>query len=199
MAEEICEVRELGVQVVVVVGGGNIFRGLSGSKRGVERATGDYMGMLATHHQFAGLAGCAEKLKAPTWVQSAIAMSQPWNRSTGGAVRHRERPHRDFRRHRQIPRISRLTPPRRCGRMKSARERILKPLSGTVSAPDPKKNCRPSGSRFPTLMPCNNGWRSWIPPHFHSAWTTRCRSSCSGFFPHNLQARCGEQGEHCTG
>src|SRR5215472_5894098 len=48
MAEQIFEVRELGVEVVVVVGGGNIFRGLSGSKRGVERATGDYMGMLAT-------------------------------------------------------------------------------------------------------------------------------------------------------
>src|ERR1035437_3986201 len=50
MAEQISEVRELGVQVVVVVGGGNIFRGLSGSKRGVERATGDYMGMLRSEH-----------------------------------------------------------------------------------------------------------------------------------------------------
>ncbi|MEY4918403.1 MAG: hypothetical protein RL616_2316, partial [Verrucomicrobiota bacterium] len=48
MAEQIREVRDLGVQVVVVVGGGNIFRGLSGSERGIERATGDYMGMLAT-------------------------------------------------------------------------------------------------------------------------------------------------------
>jgi len=48
MAEQIREVRELGVQIVVVVGGGNIFRGLSGSERGIERATGDYMGMLAT-------------------------------------------------------------------------------------------------------------------------------------------------------
>src|SRR5216117_4389905 len=48
MAEQIREVRELGVQVVLVVGGGNIFRGLSGSERGIERATGDYMGMLAT-------------------------------------------------------------------------------------------------------------------------------------------------------
>ena len=48
MAEQIREVREFGVEVVVVVGGGNIFRGLSGSERGIERATGDYMGMLAT-------------------------------------------------------------------------------------------------------------------------------------------------------
>src|SRR3989442_15422985 len=48
MAHQIGEVRELGVEVVIVVGGGNIFRGLTGSERGIERATGDYMGMLAT-------------------------------------------------------------------------------------------------------------------------------------------------------
>lgn len=76
MAEQICEVRELGVQVVVVVGGGNIFRGLTGSKRGVERATGDYMGMLATIINSLALQDALEKLGAPTRVQSAIAMSQ---------------------------------------------------------------------------------------------------------------------------
>src|SRR6266581_7493557 len=48
MAEQIREVRDLGVQVVIVLGGGNIFRGLAGSEKGIERATGDYMGMLAT-------------------------------------------------------------------------------------------------------------------------------------------------------
>ncbi|HXC99658.1 MAG TPA: UMP kinase, partial [Verrucomicrobiae bacterium] len=48
MAQQIGEVRDMGVQVVLVVGGGNIFRGLAGSERGIERATGDYMGMLAT-------------------------------------------------------------------------------------------------------------------------------------------------------
>src|SRR5665213_1531153 len=76
MAEQICEVRELGVQMVVVVGGGNIFRGLNGSKRGVERATGDYMGMLATIINSLALQDALEKLGAPTRVQSAIAMSQ---------------------------------------------------------------------------------------------------------------------------
>lgn len=76
MAAQICEVRELGVQVVVVVGGGNIFRGLSGSKQGVERATGDYMGMLATIINSLALQDALEKLGAPTRVQSAIAMSQ---------------------------------------------------------------------------------------------------------------------------
>jgi uridylate kinase len=76
MAEQICEVRKLGVEVVVVVGGGNIFRGLSGSKRGIERATGDYMGMLATIINSLALQDALEKLGAPTRVQSAIAMSQ---------------------------------------------------------------------------------------------------------------------------
>ena len=74
MAEQICEVRELGVQVVVVVGGGNIFLGLTGSKRGIERATGDYMGMLATIINSLALQDALEKLGAPTRVQSAIAM-----------------------------------------------------------------------------------------------------------------------------
>jgi uridylate kinase len=92
MAEQISEVRELGVQVVVVVGGGNIFRGLSGSKRGVERATGDYMGMLATVINSLALQDALEKLSVPTRVQSAIAMSQvaePFIRRR--AVRHLEK------------------------------------------------------------------------------------------------------------
>ena len=92
MAEQICEVRELGVQVVVVVGGGNIFRGLTGSQRGIERATGDYMGMLATIINSLALQDALEKLGAPTRVQSAIAMSQiaePFIRRR--AVRHLEK------------------------------------------------------------------------------------------------------------
>jgi uridylate kinase len=76
MAEHIREVRDLGVQVVVVVGGGNIFRGLSGSERGIERATGDYMGMLATIINALALQDALEKIGVPTRVQSAIAMSQ---------------------------------------------------------------------------------------------------------------------------
>jgi uridylate kinase len=76
MADQIREVRELGVQVVVVVGGGNIFRGLSGSERGIERATGDYMGMLATVINALALQDSLEKLGVPTRVQSAITMAQ---------------------------------------------------------------------------------------------------------------------------
>ena len=76
MARQIQEVKELGVQVVVVVGGGNIFRGLSGSQKGIERATGDYMGMLATVINALALQDALEKLGVATRVQSAIAMAQ---------------------------------------------------------------------------------------------------------------------------
>jgi uridylate kinase len=76
MAQQIREVRGLGVQVVVVVGGGNIFRGLSGSERGIERATGDYMGMLATIINALALQDALEKIGVATRVQSAISMAQ---------------------------------------------------------------------------------------------------------------------------
>ena len=92
MAAQIREVRDLGVQVVVVVGGGNIFRGLSGSKRGIERATGDYMGMLATVINALALQDALEKIGVPTRVQSAISMAQvaePFIRRR--AVRHLEK------------------------------------------------------------------------------------------------------------
>src|SRR5512143_3585113 len=74
MAAQIREVRELGVQIVVVIGGGNIFRGLPGSERGIERATGDYMGMLATVINALALQDALEKLGVATRVQSAITM-----------------------------------------------------------------------------------------------------------------------------
>ena len=92
MALQILEVRELGVQVVVVTGGGNIFRGLSAGEQGIERATGDYMGMLATVINALALQDALEKLGAATRVQSAIAMSQvaePFIRRR--AVRHLEK------------------------------------------------------------------------------------------------------------
>ena len=92
MARQIGEVRELGVQVVVVVGGGNIFRGLKGSERGVERATGDYMGMLATVINALALQDALEKIGVATRVQSAITMAQvaePFIRRR--AVRHLEK------------------------------------------------------------------------------------------------------------
>ena len=76
MALQIQEVRDLGVQVVIVIGGGNIFRGLSGSERGIERATGDYMGMLATVINSLAWQDALEKLGVATRVQTAITMHQ---------------------------------------------------------------------------------------------------------------------------
>lgn len=92
MAQQIGEVRELGVQIVIVIGGGNIFRGLAGSERGVERATGDYMGMLATVINSLALQDALEKDGVATRVQTAITMMQvaePFIRRR--AVRHLEK------------------------------------------------------------------------------------------------------------
>jgi uridylate kinase len=92
MAHQIAEVRRLGVEVVVVVGGGNIFRGQLGSERGIERATGDYMGMLATVINALALQDALEKLGIATRVQTAITMAQiaePFIRRR--AVRHLEK------------------------------------------------------------------------------------------------------------
>src|SRR5256885_16771673 len=92
MARQVREVRELGIEVVIVVGGGNIFRGLQGSERGIERATGDYMGMLATVINALALQDALEKIGVATRVQSAISMSQvaePFIRRR--AVRHFEK------------------------------------------------------------------------------------------------------------
>jgi uridylate kinase len=76
MAEQIREVRDLGVEIVIVIGGGNIFRGVSGSLGGIERATGDYMGMLATIINALALQDALEKAGVATRVQSAITMHQ---------------------------------------------------------------------------------------------------------------------------
>ena len=92
MALQIREVRDLGVEVVVVVGGGNIFRGSRGSQGGIERATGDYMGMLATVINALALQDALEKAGVATRVQSAISMAQvaePFIRRR--AVRHLEK------------------------------------------------------------------------------------------------------------
>jgi uridylate kinase len=76
IAKELTEVAALGVQLALVVGGGNIFRGVSGSAAGMDRASADYMGMLATVMNAVALQDALEKSGLPTRVQSAIAMSE---------------------------------------------------------------------------------------------------------------------------
>lgn len=76
MASRIRAIVEMGAEVCVVLGGGNIFRGLSGAQRGIDRSTGDYMGMLATVINALALQNALESQGVQTRVQTAIAMHQ---------------------------------------------------------------------------------------------------------------------------
>ncbi|MGI6284892.1 UMP kinase [Neomoorella humiferrea] len=92
IAAQIKEVRELGVDVAIVVGGGNIWRGVKGSARGMDRATADYMGMLATVINALALQDALESQGVDTRVQTAIEMRQiaePYIRRR--AIRHLEK------------------------------------------------------------------------------------------------------------
>jgi uridylate kinase len=77
IAEEVTKARaDLGVEIAIVVGGGNIFRGMTAAMRGMDRARADYMGMLATVINALALQDALESLGQPTRVQTAITMSQ---------------------------------------------------------------------------------------------------------------------------
>ena len=76
VCQQVKEVHELGVQIGLVIGGGNILRGLPGAQRGVDRTTGDYMGMLATVINGLALMDCLEKMNVMVRVQSAIPMNE---------------------------------------------------------------------------------------------------------------------------
>lgn len=76
MVEEIAEVTRLGVEVAIVIGGGNIFRGVAGGSVGMDRATADYMGMLATVMNSLALADALDKAGVVARVMSAIAIEQ---------------------------------------------------------------------------------------------------------------------------
>ncbi|MBT3570216.1 MAG: UMP kinase [Opitutae bacterium] len=92
VCSEIKAVADLGTEVGLVVGGGNIFRGLRGAKKGIERTTGDSMGMLATVINGLALMDCLEKMGAVVRVQTAIPMeklAEPFIKRR--AVRHLER------------------------------------------------------------------------------------------------------------
>jgi len=92
VAQEIASVHRRGVEVAVVVGGGNIYRGLAAAARGMDRATGDYMGMLATVLNALAMQDALEKSDVPTRVQSAITISEvaePYIRRR--AIRHLEK------------------------------------------------------------------------------------------------------------
>ena len=92
IAEEVAEIRTLGVQIAIVIGGGNIFRGMAGSARGMDRAPADYMGMLATVMNGLALQDGLEHNGVPTRVLTAIemrAVAEPFIRRR--AIRHLEK------------------------------------------------------------------------------------------------------------
>jgi uridylate kinase len=92
MANEVKKAYELGTQIAVVIGGGNIFRGVEAAEQGIERATADYMGMLATVINALALQNALEKIGVNTRVQSAIEMrelAEPYIRRK--AMRHLEK------------------------------------------------------------------------------------------------------------
>jgi uridylate kinase len=76
IAAQVAKVQALGVEVAIVVGGGNIFRGMAAAAKGMDRATGDYIGMLATAMNALALQDAIEKAGVPTRVMSAIAMNE---------------------------------------------------------------------------------------------------------------------------
>jgi len=92
IAHDVQEIQQLGVETAIVIGGGNIFRGLAASARGMDRATGDYMGMLATVINALALQDALEQQGVLTRVMSAIemrAVSEPFIRRR--AIRHLEK------------------------------------------------------------------------------------------------------------
>lgn len=92
LAARVNEVRELGVDVAIVIGGGNLWRGRTGIERGMERATADYMGMLATVMNAMALMDAMERMGLITRVQSAVemhAVAEPYIRRR--AIRHLEK------------------------------------------------------------------------------------------------------------
>ncbi|MDP7294183.1 MAG: UMP kinase [Vicinamibacterales bacterium] len=92
IAEEIAEIHQMGVEIAIVIGGGNIFRGIAASARGMDRATADYMGMLATVINALALQDALEQIDTNTRVVTAVemrAVAEPFIRRR--AVRHLEK------------------------------------------------------------------------------------------------------------
>jgi len=92
MGADVAEAVRSGTQMCLVIGGGNIFRGLAGAAKGIERATADYMGMLATVMNALAVQAVLERMEIPTRVQSAIPMEsvcEPYIRRR--AIRHMEK------------------------------------------------------------------------------------------------------------
>jgi hypothetical protein len=179
MVGEVAEVVNMGVQVAVVIGGGNIFRGVAGGSVGMDRATADYMGMLATVMNALALADAMNKQGLTARVMSAIAIEQvvePYVRpkalqylEEGKVVILRPEP--------AIP-FSPPTRQRRCAARKSAPNwSSRQPRSTGSIRPTPTRT--PLQHATPTshlTRRCPRILASWMPPRLPCAATRSCRS-----------------------
>ncbi len=182
IAQEVKAVHDMGVEIAMVIGGGNIFRGLQGSAQGMERTTADYMGMLATVMNALAMQSSMEELGIHCRVISAIRMDEvcePYIRRR--AVRHLEKKRVCiFAAGTGNPYFTTDTAATLRANEMSC-EAIFK---GTkvdgVYDKDPRNTptrCATTGSAMTTCWPST--WASWTPPRSRSPATTTCRSSCS--------------------
>jgi uridylate kinase len=134
IAKDVAEIQGMGVETAIVIGGGNIFRGVAASARGMDRATADYMGMLATVINALALQDALEQQNVVTRVVTAIemrAVAEPFIRRR--SIRHLEKGRVVvFGAAPAIP-TSVLIPPRRSARWKSRRKSSSKPPKSTAS------------------------------------------------------------------
>jgi uridylate kinase len=179
LAGEIKAAREAGFQLCLVIGGGNIFRGLAGAAKGFDRATGDYMGMLATVMNALAMQNALEKVGIDTRVQSAIPMatvSEPYIRRR--AMRHMEKGRVViFAAGTGNPYFTTDT----AAALRAAEMGCDALLKGTsvdgVYDADPKKVRRRSVSTKSATIRCSpTTSRSWTPAPSHCAATTTSRS-----------------------
>ena len=182
MAKQIAEAQKAGIEIAIVVGGGNFWRGISASNRGMERATADYMGMLATVMNSLALQSMLEAMGVPARVQTAIEMknvAEPFIRRV--AMRHLQKGRVViFGAGTGNPFFSTdTTAALRASEVNA--DVILKATNvDGVYDSDPRKIQTPSASKVsPSTMRFPVDSRSWTAPPSVSAWTTTSRSSCS--------------------
>ena len=182
IAERMKEVRDLGVEVAVVIGGGNIWRGLSAADRGMDRTTADYMGMLATVINALALRSTLEQIGVEARVQTAIEMknvAEPF--ILGRAVRHLELGRVViFAAGTGNPYFSTdTTAALRASEIRA--DVILKATRSTACTIATRTSFRTravtTGSRSPKRS--RSVSRSWIRPRSVSVWTTKSPSLCS--------------------
>ncbi len=187
VATEIVEAHSGGVEIAVVVGGGNIFRGVSSAAAGMDAASADYMGMLATVINALALRDALEKAGVPSRVQSAINMQQlaePYIRLR--AIRHLEKGRVViFAAGTGNPFFTTDT----TAALRAVEINAEVVLKATrvdgVYDDDPHTNpaARDVRRNFPTWRFWPRASRSWIRPPLRCAENTRCRSSCSTSTP----------------